>query len=276
MIPLNQTAILSHLQQLQHRPIWSFHVMDSLDSTQHFLKQSPTMSGTFAVCLAETQTAGRGRFDREWHSPWGENIYLSLRRPLNVNGMQPFSGLSLVAGLATLQAIDDFLPESSRPVQLKWPNDLIWQDKKIAGILIDLIHSQHCDIIIGVGINVNSQHDLSLQTHKPAGSLRDITGHELNRNLLVAQLIHQLHNHIEQWLATGFSPFIQRFLAVDYLKNKAIHAAQKNHPTIQGYAVGINEHGQLALVDANGNMHHFTSAETTLRTSMDLAKNECL
>jgi len=179
--------------------------------------------------------------------------------------MQPFSGLSLVAGLATLRAIEAFLPATASPVQLKWPNDLIWQDKKIAGILIDLIHTQHCDIIIGVGINVNSQHDLSLKTHKPAGSLRDITGHELNRNRLVAQLIYQLNDHIEQWLATGFSPFIPRFNAADYLKNKSIIAAQTNRPTIQGHAAGINEHGQLAIVDANGNVHHFISAETTLR-----------
>ena len=164
-----------------------------------------------------------------------------------------------------MQAIDTFLPATASPVQLKWPNDLIWQDKKIAGILIDLIHTQHCDIIIGVGINVNSQHDLSLKTHKPAGSLRDITGHELNRNRLVAQLIHQLNDHIVQWLVTGFSPFIPRFNAADYLKNKSISAAQTNRPTIRGHAAGINEHGQLAVVDANGNMHHFISAETTLR-----------
>lgn len=138
-------------------------VFDVIDSTNTYLKQHAFLPMTPVACIAETQTQGRGRFNRNWHSPKGENIYLSLSYYFN-KSVQALSGLSLMVGLSVCKAIEAVC-ELPVPLMVKWPNDIMACQKKLGGILIEIYQTQatSCQVIIGIGLNVNME-----QTHDAA------------------------------------------------------------------------------------------------------------
>jgi len=124
-IPLDEHAIRSQLPHNLNQ-VLDFYILTSVDSTSRFLKNQALKSG-LTVCVAETQTNGRGRFARPWHSPLGENIYCSVAWRFE-GALSKLSGLGLVVSLAVHAALQQ------DEVTIKWPNDLIWQNKKLAGI----------------------------------------------------------------------------------------------------------------------------------------------
>src|SRR3990167_1780942 len=135
---LNALTIKQHLKKLNVNIPLQLHLFDSIDSTNRFLKDLIPNNG-IDVCCAESQTHGRGRFGRTWYSPFGENIYFSIRWHFN----RPFSqlsGLSLVVSMAIMAVLQDL---NIQGVQIKWPNDLLWQDKKLCGSLIEALNENH-------------------------------------------------------------------------------------------------------------------------------------
>ncbi len=150
-----------------NKPI-NIHVLDTVDSTNRFLKDLPA-SDDIDVCCAETQTQGRGRFGRSWHSPYGENIYCSIRWRFDCD-FSKLSGSSLVVSLAVLAALKDISPE----IRIKWPNDLLWHGKKLCGSLIEVVGQS--DVVIGIGINVNA-----IPNDQSWCSLYEITGQHDDR-----------------------------------------------------------------------------------------------
>jgi BirA family biotin operon repressor/biotin-[acetyl-CoA-carboxylase] ligase len=274
---LNQTIIQENLFALSPGIQPVLHVLETVDSTNRYLKTAlhnnmPTArvdtprnvnaasnsQHLLACCIAETQTAGQGRFGRHWHSPFGENIYFSsqwrLKKPLS-----ELFGLSLLVGLAVLSALDSFHLASD--VQIKWPNDLLWHHKKLAGILIET--NQASDVIIGIGLNVNSTQDSSINTVKPWTSLCQISGQTWDRNILVAHLIHQLHHHLSLFQQQNLSAFLTRWQSVDFLHGKMVQILQHQHVQ-QGCAQGITSKGELCLLDNSGKMHYISSGEASL------------
>jgi BirA family biotin operon repressor/biotin-[acetyl-CoA-carboxylase] ligase len=122
MIRLSKAEIQSHLQL--NEPV-ILHVLDTVDSTNRFLKDQPSVNG-IQLCCAESQTAGRGRFGRVWHSPYGENLYFSVR--FQIKGeLSQWSGLSLVVSLAVIASLKMLGVDA--PLSVKWPNDILWKGK---------------------------------------------------------------------------------------------------------------------------------------------------
>lgn len=234
-------------------PESSLTLLTSVDSTNRYLKTHDMLS----VCCAEMQTAGRGRFGRTWRSPFGENIYCSTRWRFECD-ISRLSGLSLVVSLALLSS----LAHLKLGIQLKWPNDLIWADKKFSGCLIEIMAETHAcaDVIIGLGLNVNSSEQA------PAVSLHDITGQYFDRNRLIAQYLMALNRYIAVFKQEGLSPFIKEFNQVDYLRGKQVTVS---NPTgnISGIAVGINEAGQLMLEDDERKVHYLSSGDSSIGSS---------
>lgn len=262
MILLNSDKIHAHLADLNFKKPYELHCFPTIDSTNQFLNNLPT-NQQLILCCAEEQTAGRGRFGRQWNSPFGENIYFSGRWRL-AGHLKQLSGLSLVVGLAIIESVKKHTINEA--ILIKWPNDLFWQDKKLGGILIELNGELHgtIDITIGIGLNVNTSSTTSHLSDKPWCSLLDITGISFDRNALIADLIVILNHYLDQFLKLGFETFKSAWEKVDYLKNQWITVSNPNGK-LSGYAQGVNEQGLLCLKDNQGTMHYVSAGEATLR-----------
>ena len=266
---LNEEALREQLSLKHFKTPIDFHLFASIDSTNRQLKEIP-YHGAIDVCCAETQTAGRGRFGRHWHSPFGENIYCSSRWHFDCD-LSRLSGLSLVVSLAILATLNDMGINDA--IKIKWPNDLLWQHKKLCGSLIEVIaeSNSRVEVIIGIGLNVNSATtNLPVSIDKPWCSLLDITDHYIDRNALIARLITQLSQHLQIFIEHGFTAFIADWHHSDYLYGENITVS---HPTgaLSGIAQGVNEGGQLILMDEMNVTHYLSSGDTSLH-SMDFSK----
>ena len=135
---------LSLLSKLEIHP--------QIQSTNTYLAECAKTVQSGRVCFAESQTAGRGRRGRQWVSPFGSNLYLSILWQFD-NGFAAISGLSLAIGVAVVRALSEI---GINEIGLKWPNDIYWQHKKLGGILIEVSgeSSGECHAIIGLGLNL--------------------------------------------------------------------------------------------------------------------------
>lgn len=237
-------------------------VVDTVDSTNDYVKQYKTTE-KIIVCLAEQQTQGRGRFNRNWHSPFGENIYLSLAYP-SAKKASELAGLSIVIALSLCNSIDAVyrLPH---PTFVKWPNDVIYDAKKLAGNLIEIqtLSQGDCLVIVGVGINVNMLPEKDLPITQPWTSIREITQNFNDRNILCARLIDNLVKYVNKFFVSGLSVFLQEWQTRDYLYNKAItlQVANNRH---KGKASGINAQGHLLLKTDKGELLEYSAGEASV------------
>ncbi|CEG56259.1 biotin--[acetyl-CoA-carboxylase] ligase [Legionella fallonii] len=239
-------------------------VTKQLSSTVEFRMSS------IDICCAEIQTQGRGRFGRNWHSPFGENIYCSSRWNLNCD-LSRLSGLSLITSLAVLATINEFSPSSD--IKIKWPNDILWRDKKLCGSLIEIIAESHgnAQVIIGIGLNVNTDTKNHPLPDKPWCSLYEITQRQYDRNQIIAKLIINLEHYIYEFIDKGLNAFMDEWNQQDYLAGKYITVSQSS-TTISGVARGINQEGLLLLEDEQGVVHYLSSGDTSLHYNRPLRK----
>ncbi|PGY14031.1 biotin--[acetyl-CoA-carboxylase] ligase [Bacillus sp. AFS031507] len=241
----------------------NIHYEESVESTQkiaHRIASEDAPEGT--VIIAEEQLSGRGRMARKWHSPKYTGIWMSMILRPNI----PLSNapqLTLLAAVAIVQAIEemtDLIPE------IKWPNDILINEKKVTGILTELqaeadrIHS----IIIGIGINVNQKkEDFPLELQEIATSLFIEDRETVSR----AELIRSIFKHFEKlytlYLEQGFLPIKLLWEGYAGSIGKYIKARTLTN-TIEGIALGITNDGVLKLEDKAGIIHHIYSADIEL------------
>lgn len=257
MILLNEKTITQSL--LTKRPdfLFDLHLFDSIDSTNLYLKELSSTLGV-AICCAEMQTQGRGRFGRHWHSPFGENIYCSSRWHFK-NDVSKLSGLSLVTSLAVLAMLNDLC--HSPHLKIKWPNDILWNNKKLSGSLIELLpeSNNRIPVIIGIGLNVNTDTQKYPLVEKPWCSLYEITHHHFDRNEIIVNLMI----YLDHYLNHDLNYFMEEWNQFDYLVGKRIKVLQ-GLTTLTGTARGINSLGQLILEDELGVTHILSSGDTSL------------
>jgi BirA family biotin operon repressor/biotin-[acetyl-CoA-carboxylase] ligase len=201
---------------------------------------------TGALVVADMQTAGRGRRGRDWVSPAGKDIYMTLMlrpecRP------EKASALTLVMALAVLEAMREFMP-LDKPMGIKWPNDIVIDNKKACGILTEM--SAELDgihyVVIGVGINVN-QTEFSDEISKTATSMFIENGDKINRSRLVARVMHYFEKDYEifekTWDLTGLVDKYNKYL-VNCGKEVRVLDPKGEYDAI---AEGINENGELIV-----------------------------
>lgn len=262
-ILLNEQEIKKHLIRKNLSIPFALHLYTNIDSTNRFLKDLPKKN-QLDICCAEHQTQGRGRFGREWHSPLGENIYCSSRWSLPYN-LKQLSGLSLVTSLAILATLNKLQIGSN--IKIKWPNDLYWNDKKLSGSLIEILPEFQgtTQVIIGIGLNVNSDTFNTFLPDKPWCSLYEITQHYFDRNLIIAELMSTLDHYLNKLINNDLTIFMDEWNRVDYLAGKHIQINQASRK-LSGKACGINFMGQLILEDAFGAQHILSSGDTSLHS----------
>ncbi|PWY54218.1 biotin--[acetyl-CoA-carboxylase] ligase [Legionella qingyii] len=261
LILLKKEHIMEHLTLQSQLTPFKVHVVTSIDSTNRYLKDLPP-SNNVDICCAEIQTQGRGRFGRHWHSPFGENIYCSSRWNLNYD-LTKLSGLSLVASLAILATLNEL--DVSYNIKIKWPNDILWTHKKLCGSLIEILAESNGNIqvIIGVGLNVNTDTQNHPLPDKPWCSLYEITKQYFDRNVLIAKLIINLERYLTKFIHHELNCFMDEWNKSDYLFGKKIKVTQ-SLDTLSGVACGINQLGQLILQDESGTKHFLSSGDTSL------------
>ncbi|WP_460369718.1 bifunctional biotin--[acetyl-CoA-carboxylase] ligase/biotin operon repressor BirA [Pseudomonas sp. Tul1A2] len=245
-------------------PGWPVTVLDSVDSTNAEALRA-VGQGSLApfLVLAERQVSGRGRRGRKWVSPFAENLYYSLVLRID-GGMRQLEGLSLVVGLAVLQALRNFgVPGAG----LKWPNDVLVGNKKIAGILLELVGdpADVCHVVLGIGVNVNMQEadDVDQQWT----SIRLESGRSTDRNALVTELGKQLNDYIQRHQMVGFSALQAEWEANHLWQGRAVSLIAGSSQ-LDGVVLGIDGQGALRL-KVDGVEKVFSGGELSLRLRDD-------
>ncbi|MEX6226624.1 bifunctional biotin--[acetyl-CoA-carboxylase] ligase/biotin operon repressor BirA [Providencia hangzhouensis] len=232
-------------------------------TNQYMLERIPSLkSGD--TCLAEYQSAGRGRRGRQWVSPFGCNLYLSMYWKLD-QGPAAAIGLSLVVGIVIAETLNKI---SQEKVKVKWPNDLYMNDKKLAGILVELTGKtgDAAHIIIGIGINIgmNKNNIESSNTiTQEWSSLRDEV-EDIERNELSVNIIKALRKSLVIFENEGLKPFLDRWFKLDNFLNRDVKLLIGND-IITGVERGINEQGALLLQKNNGEIIPYIGGEISLR-----------
>ncbi len=236
---------------------WPITLYQTIDSTHRRMSASKTLTLPH-VFLAEEQSEGCGQQDRHWHSPFAKNIYLSLGYTFQKKPSE-LSGLSLAIGLTLFEALD--LGRFGGRAQLKWPNDVWVDQKKLAGILIDLEKekSLNCRAVISMGVNINLI-TADPKLDQPWTSLRLLTGEEQNRNIWVAKILKVLHRNLLQFEEQSFQSFLSQWQEHDALFGQAIQLGNLNED-IQGVVMGVNEQGHLKLKLKDGSLKTFSAGK---------------
>lgn len=252
------------IEQLSPSVGWPVSVHDSIDSTNaEALRAIERLQPAPFLVLAERQTAGRGRRGRKWASPFAENLYYSLVLRIE-GGMRQLEGLSLVVGLAVMQALRGLgIPE----VGLKWPNDVLVGRKKIAGILLELVGdpADVCHVVLGIGINVNMQG--TDEVDQQWTSMRLESGRVFDRNHLVAEIGVMLRKYLELHQAGGFSAVQDEWEQNHLWQGRAVSLVA-GVTKIDGEVLGIDSQGALRL-KVGGVEKVFSGGELSLRLRDD-------
>jgi len=247
-------------------PHWQVCVMPSVDSTNaEALRLLPTTQSIPYYVLAERQTNGRGRRGRSWVSPFGENLYYSLVVRVE-GGMRQLEGMSLAVGLALLQVIRC---AGVAEAGLKWPNDVLVGERKLAGILLELSGdpADVCHVVIGIGLNVNMLAIDSDVIGQPWTSMRAELGCLLNRNELVAELNRQLSRYLDKQLREGFAALQDEWQACHLWQGRTVALTAGGEP-IEGEVLGVDHSGAIRL-RINGLERSFSGGELSLRLRDD-------
>lgn len=234
-----------------------------IDSTNQYLLERIDSLESGAVCIAEYQAKGRGRRGREWVSPFGANLYLSMFWRLDA-GMAAAMGLSLVVGVAIVEALEAL---GLNGVKLKWPNDLYYQDRKLAGILVEMSGQAGAaaNIVIGMGMNLAMAEDTQGIT-QPWASLTEVAQLQpFDRNQLAVTMIQTLHRALSDYEVYGMQGFVERWNRLDNYIGRPIKLIMGPRE-ISGIAKGINEQGAVLLETEHG-IESFIGGEISLRAA---------
>lgn len=245
-------------------PAFVLEIVEQCESTNNTL-MAEVRQGLVAhkVCLAEYQTAGRGRRGRQWVAPFGQNIILSVLWRFE-SGTSAIAGLSLVIGVAVVRALSN---RGITDIGLKWPNDLYWQDRKLGGILIEVIGETNgpCSVIVGLGLNGYLPPKVATDINQVWVDLKQIMGSSPDRNVLTAALLNHIMPVLAEFEHTDLSSYLQEWRQYDCMLGKNVTVLLHNQ-LIHGIVKGINDEGLLLLQNAEGEVQAFASGEISFNT----------
>ena len=233
-----------------------------VDSTNQYLLNNMATLKSGQSCFAEYQTAGRGRRGRKWVSPFGSNIYFSLYWKLD-DGLPATMGLSLAIGVAVVNALEKL---GCTNLKLKWPNDIYWNEKKLAGVLIELSAQSGgaAHIVVGVGINIDLDERFNDDIGQPWVDLASaLGGGKMQRNKLANELLISLFDVMNEFESEGLKPFIERWKSLDNFMDREI-SLQLGSTVTKGICKGIDEQGAI-LLEKNGILTPFIGGEVSIQ-----------
>jgi BirA family biotin operon repressor/biotin-[acetyl-CoA-carboxylase] ligase len=227
------------------------HVLESVDSTNaELMRQAQAGHAAGLVCTAEQQTAGRGRRGREWISPFGSNLYLSLLWEFS-QGAAALEGLSLAVGVAVSRALEACAVPG---VQLKWPNDVLHDGAKLGGILLEMTGDAAgaCQVVVGIGLNVSMPTEAAGAIDQAWTDISRISGEaHPGRNVLLGALLNELLPLMAGFEEGGFSPWREQWQSLDAFAGSKV-VLNTGASKIAGTAMGVDERGALQLETTSG------------------------
>ena len=244
-VQLLDQGVILHGIESPIRNRLSLTLLPVVDSTNSELMRLGEGENEFSVLLAEMQTSGRGRRGREWVSPFGKNIYLSMAFGLP-GGPEVLAGLSVVVGLSLSKVLSR---HANKALKLKWPNDVMIDGRKLAGVLVELKGEATTawSVVLGVGLNYDMKEDGENGIDQPWASLRDFSS--VGRNELIAELIQQLVVDLDQFRLSGFSRFREEWNGLDFFAGKEVGVVGQ---AIIGRSLGVDAKGNLVIDAASG------------------------
>ncbi len=259
---LQRERILQHLGEQWSRQLQELYLLPSTGSTNSYLQQQCTSLAHGGVaCLAEHQTAGRGRRGRRWVSPFGRNLCLSLAWRFDLP-LQDLAGLSLASGVALARVLRRTGLKEHR---LKWPNDILVDGRKLAGILVEASGEANgpCSAIIGIGLNLELDEASGQLIDQPWTDLRTNLHTLPGRNELAGLLLHELMVSCSRYQQEGLAPFLQEWRAWDGFLGQEVELIMGDR-RIAGVYSGLDERGGLILHSSSG-PETFYAGEVSLR-----------
>ncbi len=239
--------------QIIHLPI--------IDSTSTYLK-SMTMAAEFTCITADEQTAGRGRQSNRWHSARGEGLCLSvlLRPPAAATGI---SLISLLAAVATAEALGDVGRERLTGIDIKWPNDVLIGERKIAGILVETVGygvEERLRVIVGIGVNLH-QTSFPAPLAETATSFKIETGSQIEVTAFRDRLLERLAHWYGRWVDGQMAAIVRRWSELSsYALGKEVMVTLDSG-RLTGRTAGIDEDGSLLLLTESGQLRRILAGE---------------
>nr|WP_321268763.1 bifunctional biotin--[acetyl-CoA-carboxylase] ligase/biotin operon repressor BirA [uncultured Tolumonas sp.] len=261
---LNTPLDLLNTETLQHLAAGApIHTCAVIDSTNQYMMAQLERWQKGECLLAESQTAGRGRRGRQWHSPFGSQFIMSMYWRLD-DGPSAAMGLSLAIGVAVVQALES---AGYRDLSLKWPNDIYMARRKLAGILVEMSAAVGgiCHLVIGVGVNLNLPDAVIAQLDQPCAHLAEQPV-VVERNQLSATIIQALRNALALFEKQGLTAFLMDWNRLDIFMQQPVKVLLGNQ-VIHGIYCGIDGQGNMLLQDQDG-MHKFVGGEISLRADI--------
>ncbi|MCP4698828.1 MAG: biotin--[acetyl-CoA-carboxylase] ligase [Gammaproteobacteria bacterium] len=252
---LEHQRVLAALGETQQKLPGLLEIFSVIRSTNQYLLDQGCAGGN-AACLAEYQTAGRGRQGRQWHSPYASGLCLSLKRLYTI---RPSPALNLALAVTVMRVVQEL---GGRETGIKWPNDIVWHnDHKLAGLLLEMraCSDDHLAVVAGLGLNLYLPAGLPHRTDQPWTDLNRVLGRRVPRNWLAGCLLSKLMETLLEYPEQGFSSFVHDWMRFDVLYGKPVTLAiQKGR--ITGIARGVDAQGAL-LLETKAGVQPYVSGE---------------
>lgn len=253
---LSQDSVRAGMTHQTLHLLSKLEILEEVDSTNlHLLRDAYSGPLNGSACLAELQHDGRGRQGRRWLSPFACNIYLSVLWRFAAASVE--AGLSLAVGVAVVRTLQ--AAGITTGLGLKWPNDVLWQGRKLAGILIESAHSCH---VVGVGLNVAMPTQAGRVIEQPWVDVHEILGQTVSRNQLGGSLLSHLLLAMDEFSEQGLPAFLPEWKKLDVLAGKPV-SLQMPTQTVTGIVHGVADDGALQLC-VNGVIQHYHAGEAHL------------
>ncbi len=241
----------------------TLQIVDVVESTNSLLMQTVSDSAEFPKCVvAEIQTRGRGRRGRAWHGSLGGSLTFSVLWRFNA-GVAQLSGLSLVVGVALVRAMTEL---GLSNLQLKWPNDLLYDFQKLGGVLIEL----HGDAlgpsatVIGVGLNIQLTESVKHQIDQAVIDLNSLNAGFVARNKVLGVALRHIFEVLTEFEKYGFEPFRQEWQTAHAYHDKTVAMRMPDGSETIGLVRGVSNVGAIVLETASGE-RRFGSGEISMR-----------
>jgi len=262
---LDEVAVSRHLGEASYA--FDVQILDSVDSTNNALMVAAAggaPDGT--VFCAEHQQAGKGRRGRPWHAVLGGSLTFSVLCRFD-QGLQALAGLSLAVGIAVARAVNR---HSRHPARLKWPNDVLVDYRKLAGILVEVQGDMDGDAfaVVGIGLNVRLSETQRDAVDQAVVDLAEM-GVTVGRNRLLADCLIELQRILTRFRRDGFSALRDEWMALDAYADKSVALLVPDARVVNGVAAGVDETGAFLLRDHVGALNAFSGGEISLRLDRD-------
>jgi len=260
---MNAQRIMELSRGGAHTPITVEVVAQTGSTNADLLARAPGLDAPLLL-VAEHQTAGRGRAGRSWLSSPGHSLTFSLAWKFD-GGLQKLTGLPLAVGTALAET----LGRLGQPVQLKWPNDLLKDGDKLAGILVETARAETSAAgggavwaIIGIGLNLAMPDELEQQIGRPVAAMPWLA--RMDRDVLLAALLDGLLDALTLFEQSGFAAFTARWNLLHGWQGRWVTLLDGGEVLHEGLAAGVDDAGRL-LLDTEGGRVAIVAGDVSLR-----------